>query len=125
MSPHESNPSKIRSDAIAIARSLRKDGEDWEYILVVLRDGGYSIMDAIVSVRSVDDVLLAEAKRLVHLSDAWSKHRDERDQFHEKLVALALDPLPTDDHAGDDAPIESRPVDKRRLPRSARCTGVS
>jgi hypothetical protein len=70
-------------------RELLGSGASLDTALSQLRASGASIVESIVSVRSVRRCDLAEAKRLVHLSPAWEDVRVLNDQFHAELEAAA------------------------------------
>ena len=70
-------------------RELLGGGASLDIALSQLRANGTSIVESIISVRSVRGCDLAEAKRLVHLSPAWADVRALNDQFHAELEAAA------------------------------------
>jgi len=51
---------------------MLREGATLDTALEALRAGGASIVESIVSVRSVRSCELVEAKRLVHASPVWS-----------------------------------------------------
>jgi hypothetical protein len=70
-------------------RELLRGGASLDTALSQLRANGASIVESIVSIRSVRGCDLVEAKRLVHLSPAWADVRALNDQFHAELEAAA------------------------------------
>jgi hypothetical protein len=59
------------------SKDLRRklaDGKTFDQALIELRTEGMSISDAIASVKALHRCDLAEAKRLVESSSAWSDH---------------------------------------------------
>ena len=70
-------------------RELLGSGASLDTALSQLRASGASIVESIISVRSVRRCDLAEAKRLVHLSRAWEDVRGLNDQLHAELEAAA------------------------------------
>jgi hypothetical protein len=60
------------------SKDLRRklaEGKSFDQALIELRSAGISIFDAIASVKALYRCDLAEAKRLVEASSAWSDHR--------------------------------------------------
>jgi len=76
----------VTERATARANELWSGGERWDAVLRQLRADGFTKNDAIRASVDVLRLSLADAKRLVHGSDAWLdvKERDER--LHEALV---------------------------------------
>ena len=72
--------------ASARADELWSAGDRWDEVLQQLRADGFTKNDAIRASVDVLRLSLADAKRLVHGSDAWLdvKERDER--LHEGLI---------------------------------------
>jgi hypothetical protein len=70
-------------------RELLSGGASLDIALSQLRANGASIVESIISVRSVRGCDLAESKRLVHLSPAWADIRALNDQLHAELEAAA------------------------------------
>ena len=72
----------MTTTAVDRASTLWKDGYQWEELVAALRGEGFTKID---SIRVAVDLLrlpLSEAKRLVHLSPAWSDLRTRDDAFH-------------------------------------------
>ena len=72
-------------DHVEGARRMLADGASIEEVLVFLRQHEYSKIASIKAVRQLLGVDLREAKRIVHLSDAWQDRRQQDDEFHEAL----------------------------------------
>ena len=70
-------------------RRLVRDGVALDTALSTLRADGASIIECIAAVRWVRGCDLAEAKRIVHTSPAWSDVAAQNAEFHEELEALA------------------------------------
>jgi ribosomal protein L7/L12 len=68
------------------------DQEEWERVLAQLRADGFSPIESIKVTRAVLRVSLGDAKRIVHLSNAWADARGGFDQLHE-TVASSLENL--------------------------------
>jgi ribosomal protein L7/L12 len=62
---------------------------DIEALLAYLRNSGFSKLSSIRAVMEITGATLAEAKKIVHLSRAWSDRREQDDEFHEKLECAA------------------------------------
>ncbi len=69
------------------AAELWRHGARWDTILVTLREEGFSKVDCIKATAQQLRVPLADAKRLVHHSEAWADTRQPDDAWHEALVA--------------------------------------
>ena len=69
-------------------RSHLARGETLDGAIASLRASGASIFECIVSVRSLRNCELGEAKRLVVDSDAWADVKEMNDKFHEELARL-------------------------------------
>jgi hypothetical protein len=65
--------------ALDYSKDIRRklaDGKTLDDALTELRTGGASIFDCIVSVRTFRRCEIAQAKRIVETSSAWSDHRN-------------------------------------------------
>ncbi len=71
------------------ARPMLAAGASIEEVLAFLRQHEYSKIASIKAVRQLQGVDLREAKRIVHLSDAWQDRRQQDDEFHEALEEAA------------------------------------
>ena len=80
-------PRDLRHDL----RRLVRDGVALDTALGTLRSDGASVIECIAAVRWVRGCDLAEAKRIVHASPAWSDVAAQHDKFHEELEALVRD----------------------------------
>ena len=76
------------SDEPTPARTAVED-RDWDAVLARLRADGFSPVDSIKVTRAVLQVSLAEAKRLVHQSPAWTDQHDAWDEFQDAAVVAA------------------------------------
>ena len=70
-------------------RELLGGGASLDTALGELRANGASIVECIISVRTVRGCDLAEAKRVVHGSSAWEDVTAQHEQFHAELEAAA------------------------------------
>jgi ribosomal protein L7/L12 len=59
--------------------------------LAAMRSDGASIVECIVSVRTLRQCDLVEAKRVVEASPAWADVKARNDDFHKELERLAND----------------------------------
>ena len=74
------------------SKQLRRklaDGKILDQALSELRSEGASILQSIVAVQKAQRCSLADAKRLVHFSPAWSDMREANEKFHEELERIA------------------------------------
>jgi ribosomal protein L7/L12 len=78
------------SDEPIQARTAVED-RDWDAVLARLRADGFSPVDSIKVTRAVLQVSLAEAKRLVHESPAWTDQREAWDELHDAAVLASAD----------------------------------
>jgi len=69
------------------AATLWDDGARWDAILVTLRDEGFSKTHCIRATVEILRLPLADAKRIVHDSRAWTDRREQADRFHDALIA--------------------------------------
>ncbi len=60
-------------------------GRTREQIVAFLLEQGCSKLNSIAVIASAFEIGLAEAKKLVHLSEAWSDVRERDDRFHAAL----------------------------------------
>jgi hypothetical protein len=65
------------------------DPADVEVLLGWLRTQSCSVVESIRVLMLCQGLSLAEAKRRVHTSAAWSDRRAEHDKFHEELEQMA------------------------------------
>lgn len=75
----------MRAQERAVA--LWGDGQRWDAILTALRAEGFSKIDCIKATVEVLRLPLADAKRVVHDSEAWADVRRRDDEVHEALIA--------------------------------------
>jgi hypothetical protein len=86
-------------------RARLNSGISIEDILAELRKEGFSVIESIKAVVSLQDVTLQEAKKLVHLSETWKDLRSTHDSFHEgleKSISTSLGNLPNEQGLIDD-----------------------
>ena len=76
-------------DLSAELRKLLGSDASLDAALGTLRANGASIVECIISVRSVRGCDLAEAKRVVHFSPAWADVRAQNEEFQAELEAAA------------------------------------
>lgn len=77
------------ADASRRAGDLLTDLHLWDTVLEELRKEGFSQAQSIKATVERLGVPLAEAKKIVHLSNAWADVRSENDSFHEELDEAA------------------------------------
>lgn len=82
-----------RDALIEAAKGLLDRDADREGVLRFLRAKGCSKVDSISILIELAGVSLAEAKRVVHFSDAWRDVRENDEALHE-LMERAVDQLP-------------------------------
>jgi hypothetical protein len=70
-------------------QELWQEGHAWDDIVRILRAEGFSKIESIRATMGLLRVPLAEAKRLIHFSTAWSDVRARDNAFH-SLAAAAL-----------------------------------
>ncbi|MDP9069777.1 MAG: hypothetical protein M3N68_00530 [Actinomycetota bacterium] len=69
------------------AAELWREGARLDIILATLREEGFSKVDCIRATVELLRVPLADAKRLVHDSEAWADTSPPDEEWHEALVA--------------------------------------
>lgn len=72
-------------DASRRARDLLTDLHLWDAVLRALREEGFSQTQVTKATVERLGVSLAEAKKIVHLSEAWADVRSDNDNFHREL----------------------------------------
>lgn len=70
-------------------RPLYSEGKSMDSVLMDLRADEFSVIDCIKAVRELQPCSLAEAKQIVHFSEAWSDLRDAHDALHLELEQQA------------------------------------
>ncbi|PSQ70648.1 MAG: hypothetical protein BRD37_00115 [Bacteroidetes bacterium QH_8_67_23] len=68
------------------SQAVLEEGGTLEAVLRLLRQAGCSKTDSMRVVRSLKEVPLGEAKRIVHFSDAWQERRADDEHFHDELA---------------------------------------
>lgn len=66
-------------------RQKLAEGKTTDDALVELRAAGASVCESIFAVEKVRHCGLAEAKKTVHFSPAWSDMREQHERFHAEL----------------------------------------
>lgn len=61
----------------------------WDTVLEALREEGFSQTQSIKATVERLGVSSAEAKKIVHLSEAWADIRSDNDSFHRELDEAA------------------------------------
>jgi hypothetical protein len=79
----------VTTTAIDRATALWNEGYQWEDLVAALRAAGFTKIDCIRVAIDLLRLPLSEAKRLIHLSPAWSDVRTRDDAFH-ALAAAAV-----------------------------------
>jgi hypothetical protein len=74
-------------EATERAIAMWDDGARWDQILGTLRAEGFSKVECIQATVEILRLPLADAKRIVHESQAWADRRGDDDRFHEVLEA--------------------------------------
>lgn len=77
------------SDASRRASELLTELGLWDTVLERLREESFSQMESIKATVERLGVPLAEAKKVVHRSEAWAGVRAENDTFHQELDEAA------------------------------------
>lgn len=72
-------------DATARATELLAEPWRWDEVLRALREEGFSKVGSIRATSAVLRIPLAEAKRRVHDSQAWSDRKEADEEFHRSL----------------------------------------
>jgi hypothetical protein len=67
------------------ATEMWDGGARWDEILRTLRGEGFSKIDCIRATVEILRLPLADAKRIVHESQAWADRQESDDRFHEVL----------------------------------------
>lgn len=67
-------------------QNMISEGRDVEEVLSRLRRDGYSRVESIKVLMTLQDCSLAEAKRAVHTSDVWKNAREDAETVHESLI---------------------------------------
>jgi hypothetical protein len=63
-------------------------GANTESVLAFLRRNGCSQINSIRSLVLSTDLSLAEAKKIVHLSQTWEDARKSNDDFHDQIQGI-------------------------------------
>ncbi|WP_027482468.1 hypothetical protein [Deinococcus pimensis] len=71
-------------DTLTRARDVLGQGRSVEDVLRLLRSAGYGKIDAMRALKTLGVMTLREAKRAVHLSDAWADQRARDDTLHDE-----------------------------------------
>jgi ribosomal protein L7/L12 len=77
-----------QQDYARLVSQARRDldaGADFDSILLVLKENGFSQIDCIRGTIDLTGSSMAEAKETVHLSRAWEATRERSDEFHKAL----------------------------------------
>lgn len=80
-------------EAVKREGSLFSDGKTMESVLIDLRADGFSVIDCIRVVMSLQSCSLPEAKGIVHQSEAWADLRKAHEAAHLELEERARDEL--------------------------------
>lgn len=57
-----------------------------EYVLMYLKEKGYSIIESMIMLTELQGLDLGEAKKLVHFSETWSDVRERNEEFHKSIL---------------------------------------
>ncbi|MGN9814477.1 hypothetical protein ACTMUQ_03900 [Streptomyces sp. SD11] len=80
-------------DVLAESAAALRDGKSLDEVLTDLRSQGFGVIDSIKAVRRLRSCSLAEAKQIVHFSEAWKDMRETHDAFHGDLARKAEEDL--------------------------------
>ncbi|WP_027483499.1 hypothetical protein [Deinococcus pimensis] len=72
-------------DTLTRVRDVLRQGGSVEDVLRLLRSAGYGKIDAMRVLKILGVMELREAKRAVHLSDAWADQRARDDELHDEV----------------------------------------
>ena len=73
------------------SREMLKDGKDIQAILTFARQSGCSKTDAMRLLILLRDMSLAEAKQIVHFSEAWKDTKQQDEEFHDQMQSVVED----------------------------------
>lgn len=85
-------------------KQLLESGASIEEILAELRSKGLSKVESIAALARISGMTPGRAKRVVHLSRAWSDLREDHERFEENL-GDALEEVLTSDEDPRDPPV--------------------
>jgi ribosomal protein L7/L12 len=70
---------------VSAARAELNSGTEFESILLMLKENGFSQIDCIRGTIDLTGSSMTEAKERVHFSRAWAATREQSDELHESL----------------------------------------
>jgi hypothetical protein len=73
------------------SREMLRDGKDIQAILTFARQSGCSKTDAMRLLILLRDMSLAEAKQVVHFSEAWRDTKQLDEEFQDRLQSVVED----------------------------------
>jgi hypothetical protein len=76
---------------LALGRRLKAEGATTEKLLQAFRSSGVDIIGCMRLLTEINGLSLAEAKKVVHFSEAWADLREEHERFHERLEKAAME----------------------------------
>ena len=86
------NSTRALKDDAALAdevSQMLRTGSSEEQVVAHLRQLGLDKIDSIKVLRAATGMSLGEAKKRVHLSEAWADRREADDAFHDAAFAAA------------------------------------
>jgi hypothetical protein len=73
------------------SKKMLEDGKDIQAILTLARQNGCSKTDAMRLLMLLRDMSLAEAKQVVHFSEAWKDTKQQDEEFQDRLQNVVED----------------------------------
>jgi len=87
-------------EAVEVAQAMKVQGAETETILARLRASGATIFDSLKVIRQIENINLAEAKRIVDDSATWADRREGNERLRRGLIE-ALDELSVQQNGSD------------------------
>ena len=73
------------------SKEMLEDGKDIQAVLTFARESGCSKTDAMRLLILLQGISLAEAKQLVHFSEAWKDTKQQDEEFQDRLQSVVED----------------------------------
>ena len=73
------------------SKKMLEDGKDVQAVLTFARQSGCSKTDAMRLLILLRDMSLAEAKQIVHFSEAWKDTKQQDEEFHDQMQSVVED----------------------------------
>jgi len=109
------------------SREMLRDGKDVQAILTFARHRGCSKTDAMRLLMLLRDMSLAEAKQVVHFSEAWRDTKQQDEEFQDRLQSVIEDKRSSDEYSAFPSLLPARgvlagntatPISKRYLTKA-------